>query len=167
MGKSLRELLAEKQSNNTIQKSSSAGLGSGLKDEESEIVSGAPMHDIAISDSIMPTADEFNDDSQIDAFTEEKVAQMRKGLIFLADQIDNKQEVGEILKNLMMMMHNTPELAEIMQPKDIGLMVRALQENYGRVIVKKNKRSEKRKKNEESLKEIEGLLGDISINIGG
>jgi len=90
---------------------------------------------------------------------------MQHGLEVLANQIEHKGDVGEILKNLMMMMHDTPSLAEIIEPKDIGLMVRGLQESYGKVIVKKTVRSKKLRATQLAVQEVADLMAGVTLDI--
>lgn len=101
--------------------------------------------------------------SQPDEYADEDVQLFKKQIETLTENLDNKDMVGTVLKSLMLHMKQKPHIGQYVLPEDIGIMVKALRNSYGSVIMKKDARSEKKKKADMEVQEVADLMGDIDM----
>ncbi len=110
-------------------------------------------------------AREFQSADQPDEYNKETVDKLKSSLDVLTNSIDNKELVGDALKKIIIDIKRHPFLADILHPEDCQLMVRALRENYGITIVKKQTRSAKKEATSKDVDEVMDMLGDMEISI--
>lgn len=107
----------------------------------------------------------INHDSQPEKFNEKTVAQFKAAVKTVHEHVDDKGLIGDAIKNVLSMLEEHDFLKKIVQPQDIGMMVRGLRENYGVVIQKKQTRTTKRRAGAEEVEKIMADLSDIEIEI--
>lgn len=108
---------------------------------------------------------EFQSEDQPDAFDQELVDKLKESLDILVNSMDNKELIGDALKQIMLSTKKHPFLADIMHPEDCQMMVRGLQESYGVTLAKKQVRGQKRAASSKDVEDIVDMLADVDISI--
>ncbi len=111
------------------------------------------------------SADEFNSPDQPDAFPEIDVQVFKDALEVLANNIDNKEIVGQATASILQLIQDNENVKAMLQPADINLMVRGLRESYGTAIVKKSAKKEKAVVNEKNVNELMKDMSDLDFSI--
>jgi len=125
-----------------------------------------PMQGISGGDfSESKSAKEFQAPDQPDGYNEEIVVKLKDSLDVLINSIDNKELVGDALKQIMLNLKRYPFLIDVMHPEDCNLMVRAVRESYGVTLAKKQTRSTKRATTSKEVEDVLDILGDVEISL--
>jgi len=125
-----------------------------------------PMQGISGGDfSEQKSAKEFQAPDQPDRYNEEIVGKLKDSLDILINSIDNKDLVGDALKQIMLNLKRYPFLIDVMHPEDCNLMVRAVRESYGVTLAKKQTRSTKRATTSKEVEDVLDILGDVEISL--
>jgi len=111
------------------------------------------------------SADEFNSPDQPNAFPEIDVISFKEALEILANNIDNKEIVGQATSNILQLIQNNENVKAMLQPEDINLMVKGLRESYGTAIVKKSARKEKTVVNEQNVNKLMKDMSDLDFTV--
>lgn len=114
--------------------------------------------------SSSPSLSDLNHESQPDKLQKETVIKFRTALDLLADNVEDKEIVGDCVRNVLGMLKEHEFLEKILKPEDCGMMIRGLREGYGVVIQKKQT---KQRKKTASAAEVDKVLEDLAdLDIG-
>ena len=111
------------------------------------------------------SADEYNFEDQPEKLQEAVVADVKKSLALLADNINNKELVGQAVKSVLSDLQKHDFLRDILQPEDLGLMVRGLRESYGRAVQQKTERKKKTTATNAAVDSILNDLANVEFNV--
>ena len=92
------------------------------------------------------TSDDFNHSSMTEELSEEDAAAFREHINFLADNMDDKNMVKDVMQTIIHNLRKNPKLETIFKPEDMQIMVRALRAHYAHQVVAKKSRQTKKKK---------------------
>jgi len=109
--------------------------------------------------------DKYTFDEQTDAFKPEDVEKMRAAFEVLRDSIDHPEIVSDAIANILKFLQGDEALAQLIEPEDYGVMVRALRMSYGTTITKKVNNKEKKVKSEKSVDEIVDALDGMQFEL--
>lgn len=91
------------------------------------------------------------------------VESVRDSIDILISSMDQPDMVKAAIINVMQQLKGNPALQEILQPEDLGLMVRGLRTCYGVTIAKKGERKTKKVATNQRVEEVVAQLGDFQI----
>ena len=144
-------------------------LAKALESSESVIIeqnsSPDTPHEVAIyKETKKSFADEFNFDGQPDKYDAEQVAKLAASLELIQDNLNDKDMIGQAVKNILSDLKQYPELTAILRPEHCGLMVKGLKQSYGTVIAKKSERKSKKQASSEEVNKILENMGGIDLS---
>src|SRR5258708_4410470 len=102
--------------------------------ERSTAMVTVPPPELASSPSTSALAAEFHNPGQPEVFSEKEAHAFRESVDLLIANIENKEIVGQCIRHIMQTLQTNPQFKSILQPKDLGLMVRAIRVSYGTAI---------------------------------
>lgn len=107
--------------------------------------------------------EDINHESQPDSFDEGVVKKFRAALEMLKDHIDDKEIIGDAIKNVLGMLKEYDFLNQHLLPEDCGLMVRSLREGYNVVIQKKQTKQRKKSVKAQEVDKVLEELADFDV----
>lgn len=121
--------------------------------------------DIAESEivSALEAPTEFAHKKQPDSYNNKILTGIKESLALVADNIDDKQIVGDAIYNLMQQIRTDPTLADMLEPEDYGIMARGLRESYDVVVTVKQEKVKKKTSSAIKVDEVSALLGEITV----
>lgn len=97
-------------------------------------------------------------------------AALRANLKYLADNIEQKELVGQIVRTIAVQLKQNPELTPLMTDGDVDLMVRGLRRSFAIVARKKSEDREKKAGKDKGTNELmaafrDAGLGDLGLKL--
>lgn len=114
---------------------------------------------------IVDVAKTFLHETQPDQFTAEQMETIKQSLQMLLECIEDREMVSQALTSIMNNLQQTPELAKILKPEGIGLMVRALRQSFGVQVAKKSERAQKREAAQKDVNETLEILRKMNFGM--
>jgi hypothetical protein len=134
--------------------------------ETVQLPTEAPKNENKEPATVIPIdAAEYVHESQPIEFSAEQVADIKRSIEMIADNLTDKDMVAQTICYIMQSLQQHPTMVDMLAPEDIGMMVRGLRESYGSTIQVKEVKREKKTTKSKKLDEISGLLGDMDFNV--
>lgn len=112
------------------------------------------------SNSASQAADaQKTNDGQID------VESLRNDLTYLANNIEQREIVGQVVRKIAQQLRQTPELTPYMTDADMDLMVRGLRSAYSIAARKKTEKADTKKKGSALDNELAGALAGLGLTL--
>lgn len=112
------------------------------------------------------SADEFTHENQPEKMASDDEKQMKASIDFLVNSFEDPDMLRQAIIKIMTDLQEQPHLVDLLYPKDIGSIVRALRESHAVAITVVEVKGTKRRKKQEDTDEFAKLLegrGGISI----
>lgn len=100
---------------------------------------------------------------KLEAVSPEDLSKLQLNITALKESFDHPEIVGTAIKNVMIFLQQNPALINSMLPDDMGAMVIALRESYGRTVQKKTEKSAKKTENKKNQEEVDDFLDDLGL----
>lgn len=139
----------------------------GLPVKAEELVGGPSGETInleALENFNFEAGDDFDHPGQPTEYTEEEAERVRSLFQMLAENIDQREAVAEVVYTITSRLQSNPNFKEILRPEDFGLMVRGMRTAYGVLAAKKSETKSKRAPNSENVNDF--LMGLKDIGFG-
>lgn len=95
------------------------------------------------------------------------IEELKRNLAYLANNIENKDLVADVIRTIAVQIKNYPELFPHMTRGDVNLMVRGLRMAYQTAAMKKQEKKSSVKKNDAAVMEISQMMKDAGIDFSG
>lgn len=95
------------------------------------------------------------------------IEELKRNLAYLANNIENKDLVKDIVKTIAVQIKNNPELFPHMTRGDNNLMVRGLRMAYQVAAMKKQEKNEKKKRDDKGVSELAAMAKEIGLDFSG
>lgn len=95
------------------------------------------------------------------------IEELKRNLAYLANNIENKDLVADVVRTIAVQIKNYPELFPHMTRGDVNLMVRGLRMAYQIAAMKKQEKKSSVKKNDAAVMEISQMMKDAGIDFSG
>lgn len=146
----------------TIREPVQSDAKTGLDEQRSGGVvseNGIPDNSVA-STSASQTADaQKTNDGQID------VEALRADLTYLANNIEQKEIVGQIVRKIAQQLRQSPELTPYMKDADVDLLVRGLRSSYAVAAIKRTEKKETGKVKSAMDNELAGAFAAAGLSL--
>ncbi len=118
------------------------------------------------SSSVSISGDQFVHPEQPSSLSEKQVRAFKDAIAFMHSSLPHKEESPQAMRIVLRMIEEEPFLNELMLPEDCGAMVKVLKTSFGVEIAKKQTRSAKTKKSEETQSELMEALDSLGVDFG-
>jgi hypothetical protein len=89
--------------------------------------------------------------------------ELKRNLEYLANNIEQKELVGQIVRTIALQLKQSPELTPYMTDANVDLVVRGLRRSYSIVARKKSEAAEKRKSGSKNNDELTAMFRDAGL----
>lgn len=91
-------------------------------------------------------------------------SELRRNLEYLANNIEQKELVGQIVRTIAKQLKDAPELCSFMLEADVDLMVRGLRRSYSVVARKKSETKDAKEKSKKGSAELDRAFKDAGLD---
>jgi hypothetical protein len=116
-------------------------------------------------ETVVLDADEFTHPEQPSEYSEEAVKSIKNSISIIQQNLDNKELVGQAVVNVLALLKQHEFLRGILEPEDLGTMVRGLRVSYGVAVAQKQARAKKTKATNAEVDEAMSMLKGMDFKI--
>lgn len=131
---------------------------------QDQTVSERPSSEPIRSESNSQSASRAADDQKTNDGSAD-VAELKSNLKYLADNIENRELVAQVVRTIAMQVAQHPEIAKHMLRGEVNLMVRGLRSAYQVAAMSKQARAETKKKGDKQVDELAQMFKDMGVNM--
>jgi hypothetical protein len=95
------------------------------------------------------------------------IATLRRNLDYLAEHIEHKELVGQVVRNIAAQLQENPQFSSQMADADFNLIVRGLRKSFNTAARKKSEGVAKKKASDNETSEILEMLKGAGISLSG
>lgn len=93
------------------------------------------------------------------------IEELRKNLDYLAENIDQKNLVGQVVRTIGTQLYENPQFSSCMKDTDFDLLVRGLRSSYKMAARRRVELGEKREEKREDVLELESMMKDLGVSL--
>lgn len=94
-----------------------------------------------------------------------EVERLRNNLTYLANNIEQKELVAQVVRTIAVQLKNNPEITPFMSNGDVDLVVRGLRAAYKTAARKKTEIKEKKTEKTRGMDELEAAFKDVGLDL--
>jgi hypothetical protein len=93
------------------------------------------------------------------------VEELRRNLDYLANNIEQKELVGQVVRTIATQLHKNTSLQKFMRDSDVDLVVRAVRSSYQIAARKKTEKAESKKTNTAQMTQLQDAMKELGLDL--
>ena len=93
------------------------------------------------------------------------VEEIRRNLDYLANNIEQKELVGQVVRTIATQLHKDTSLQKFMRDSDVDLVVRAVRSSYQIAARKKTEKTESKKTNTAQMTQLQDAMKELGLDL--